>query len=349
MSVYEGRRAAEAIEEFNRSQIDQRLVPDGIGRTLLQRPLGDVHFKQLSEHLRALREIPGLIIAHDYTQSVPNDHRLGRFVSDVLAYMAPLVAQKATYVPVVSATEALRNKFSFSVRIAPVALASEHIERRYVDSSTKPIEYASEDFSKTLAIGTLLTMQLDAAMRPVRQKGGLVSQFMPVALPARDGLLLGYLAPIAPETYYPSTKVTAEHIGRGSNDNHYAITGLRTTSGAVATRDSPLESILVMNTYLYKGKFSPVQKILRERYQAVMDSIDQPLLNLFYNEYSRGMLGVSQASNRHLGPIAASVGQILISQEWEREVAAAMPSMMNNIQSGGLERVFGPPTIPTKH
>lgn len=303
MGTFEARRAANALAAFDIvTGGSHPSVVQQVGKTLLQRPLGEKHFGQIKaylEYLRAATEIKILEHYRDNKSPLTKNREIHLFE----IYMIPNMPAERLFTPRMVKAYVMQEGMLYGSRDLPVTFAYDHVEEKFLRRSMEALTYDGEDFRFSVLTALTLSQPLGDMMAV---QG---TQFFPVSVPAKKGFYLGHAELCAPEEFH----------------NRESVVIRRTPAGVECSGlDSPPPPAwsprcrLYLNTYIGEGDFSYEQRKLHQAFKSIFND-DPNIVERDYtrlmNNYSMGWLAPPEQQAVY-DQFKAKLVNLLISPLW---------------------------------
>jgi len=294
VSVHEGKKIIQAIEEFNKSGIpDPDRSPIAlIAQTLQRRELGEKHFAQMHDFINNTRKAAIIKVAEDFGYD-PAQPLSKRNLHMFLCYMSTNSRDGEAiydeYGPQIMQIKLMNNMLAYIHRSIPVIFSSQHTEFRFIQRTGEKLDYASDDSQWAVMTALMMAMTIIEPMHAEKQT------YTPIAFPYANGLYLGYAARCHREDYYPQEYVLAVHGEAGKKSMLHGIKdGLR----VITEPDWSPQTQLMINTFISKREFHSDQA---ELYDSFLKFFREPralrAYNYLINSYTNLMPGTQAESN----------------------------------------------------
>jgi len=253
MSVHDGKKAARSLFAFN----DTAAAPgeEGpiarIAKTLQKRPLGEKHFAQAKDYLDRIHAAAEIKIMDNYNYN-PQSSLADRRLELALAYMGIVKNEDGEalydqYAPTLLDAKIQQNVLSYTQRPMPVVFSSQHTEYRFIQRTSEPLKYDSDEFIYTLS--SALTMA--TAIAPIMHKAG--RRQVPIALPDTEGLYLGSAIITDKGEFDPIECVIA--VANAGSKNGPVLHGLADDKRIITQAHWEPRSYLKIQTFIAKRDF----------------------------------------------------------------------------------------------
>lgn len=197
-----------------------------------------------------------------------------------------------------------RQEFACVNRVLPLNIFSDHIETRFYQAGEQDFDYKKSEFLSSMLVG----MALSLALKDRMDKQG--EDHVPVMIPAKAGLYLGYASRVQQDRFYARHFALAANKGKGAGN---AVIALETDKARSIPLWSP-EVAVTLKTFLPAAKFSKDQSDVFHQYRQLLSNED------FITTLDQTIISYYAAISpvpENLGYLTDAITKIIGQRPWE--------------------------------
>lgn len=300
MSIYEGKKIVSALQAFNAKKVLQTDVTSLLSVALRSGGIEARHIARLHQALE--REVDALPanfgvmpplgdkrtkhITYGYmdiNRDVDGAHRYDQYTPKMVSYTIT------------------KHAFMRNQTLLPLSFNSQHTAFRFIQRTSKVLDYKSDGFFDAMVYGTIMMQALS--------KRALTSP-IPMFVPHEDGLFMGFAESMPADTY------------RRQHD-HAARRGKRVDINQF-TADPKVQpylpmSRIVIQTFLSKDDMNPAKLALWQKLSDFMREPErQPALHKSLSCHIVGNYDVTPEMAKNIDQLQEDLRDIMSSPEWAR-------------------------------
>lgn len=307
MSIMEGKKIVSALEAFNGNRIIRSDATSLLSVALRAGGIQKRHIDKLHDVLkREVAAIPtnfGLVRPRNfggcefisYGHMVVNKDAQGGLLYD-------------QYTPNIVSYAIIKSDYTRRHTLLPISFNSQHTAFRFIQRTSRVLDYQSDEFADSLAFATLAMQALSRKPQPAAP--------IPMFVPHKQGLFMGFAEAMPEDTYI----IHSEHTKR--RGKRVEVKNFDTSNARI----QPFipTSRTVINTFLSKDDMNPQKFALWEKLYTLMS---EPELDITFARalvcHTTGTYMVTPEHVKELEKLQDIFIEAMASPEWTRVASSA--------------------------